>query len=89
MKKHFNIVVYGLVQGIFFRAGAKEHADKLNISGFAKNMPDGSVYTEAEGEENNLDKFVKWCNSGPMLARIEKVEISEGSLENFKEFKIS
>ncbi len=89
MKKHFNIQIYGLVQGVFFRTSAKEQTDKLKISGLAKNMPDGSVYIEVEGEKENLDKFIKWCHLGPMLARVEKVEVSEGSLKNFKEFTIN
>ncbi|MCR4306035.1 MAG: acylphosphatase [Candidatus Daviesbacteria bacterium] len=87
--KHLNINVYGLVQGVFFRASAKEEADKLNLTGFAKNMPDGSVYIEAEGEENNLEKFIKWCSNGPMMAQVDKIEASEESLKDFKEFRIS
>ncbi|MBI2196312.1 acylphosphatase [Candidatus Daviesbacteria bacterium] len=87
MKKHFNISIYGLVQGVFFRASAKEEADKLRISGFTKNMPDGSVYIEIEGRQDNLDKFVKWCNAGPMMARVEKVKATEGFLKNFKGFE--
>lgn len=89
MIKHFNINIYGLVQGVFFRSSAKEEAIKLDLTGFAKNMPDGSVYIEAEGEKENLDKFIKWCNSGPMMARVEKVEVSEGSLKNFTDFTIN
>ena len=88
MKKHLNIKISGLVQGIFFRASAKEQADRLKIKGFAKNMPDGSVYIEAEGEKKNLDLFIKWCRTGPSLADVEKVEVSEGSLKNFKDFEI-
>ncbi len=86
--KHLNIKIYGLVQGIFFRATAKEQADKLNITGFAKNMPDGSVCIEAEGEENNLDKFVKWCHLGPSMARVEKVTTTSDKLNNFSRFEI-
>ncbi|MBU1000228.1 acylphosphatase [Patescibacteria group bacterium] len=65
MSIHLNIKIYGLVQGVFFRATAKEKADSLSITGFAKNMPDGSVFIEVEGEKKNLDKFVKWCHIGP------------------------
>ena len=86
--QHLNIKVYGLVQGVFFRTSAKEEANKLGLTGFAKNQPDGSVYIEAEGEESNLNKFIKWCNRGPMMAQIEKVEVSEGSLKNFSRFEI-
>lgn len=85
--RHLNIKIYGLVQGVFFRAEAKEEADKLGLTGFVKNMPDGSVYIEAEGEKNKLDKFIKWCNKGPMMARVEKVEVLEGSLKNFSKFE--
>ncbi|MBU1031463.1 acylphosphatase [Patescibacteria group bacterium] len=89
MKKHLNIKISGLVQGIFFRASAKEQADRLEITGFAKNQPDGSVYIEAEGNEENLDKFIKWCHTGPSMAQVEKVELSEKPLKSFKEFEVS
>ncbi|MBA2422043.1 MAG: acylphosphatase, partial [Chitinophagales bacterium] len=41
--KHYNIRVYGKVQGVFFRASARRHAEMLGISGFAQNEDDGSV----------------------------------------------
>lgn len=88
MRKHFNIKVFGRVQGIFYRATAKEQAEKLNITGFARNESDGSVYIEAEGEKNKLDKFLKWCYLGPPLAQVEKVQITEGALKNFLQFEV-
>lgn len=86
--KHINIKIYGLVQGIFFRATAKAEAEKLNIKGCARNEKDGSVYIEAEGEEKNLDKFVKWCHKGPSLAKVDKVEVKIGNLKNFSDFEV-
>lgn len=86
--KHLNIKIYGLVQGVFFRTSAKEEADSLELTGFAKNMPDGSVYIEAEGEENNLNKFLKWCNTDPSMARVEKVIATEDKLKNFSQFAV-
>ncbi len=86
--QHLNIRVYGLVQGVFFRASTKEEADQLKLTGFAKNMPDGSVYIEVEGEESNLNKLIKWCNKGPLMAKVEKVITSEGELKSFQDFKI-
>lgn len=88
MKQHINIKIYGLVQGVFFRATAKEQADKLGITGFVENKPNSSVYIEAEGEENNLNKFVKWCNKGPSMARVEKVIVTEDKLKNFSNFEV-
>lgn len=85
--KHINIKIYGQVQGVFFRSSAKEGAEKLNIKGFARNENDGSVYIEAEGTSENLDKFLSWCKKGPEAAEVEKIEVSEGSIKNFSEFK--
>lgn len=87
MKKHLHIKVYGLVQGIFFRASAREKANALGITGFARNEPDGSVYIEAEGANKNLDEFLKWCHLGPSLAQIEKVIVTEDTLKNFSNFE--
>lgn len=87
MKKHFNIKVYGLVQGIFFRVSAQKEAQKLNIAGFAQNEQDGSVYIEAEGGKENLDKFIKWCNIGPSMAQVEKVVVTDDKLKNFSKFQ--
>lgn len=87
MIKHFNIKIYGMVQGVFFRAGAQEEADKLGITGFAKNMPDGLVYIEAEGEKEKLDEFMTWCHTGPAMADVEKVEVSQDKVKNFSGFE--
>ena len=87
MLKHLNIKIHGQVQGVFFRVSAKEEAEKLGITGFVKNAPDGSVYIEAEGEKENLDKFIKWCKNGPEHAEVEKIEVTEAHLKNFSEFK--
>lgn len=86
MKKHLNIKIYGQVQGVFFRISAKQEADKLGIKGFARNEKDGTVYIEAEGEKNNLDKFLEWCKNGPDAAKVEKIEVTEIPLKNFSEF---
>ena len=88
MIKHLNIKVYGRVQGIFFRATAKEQTDRLGLTGFARNEPNGTVYIEAEGEESKLDQFLNWCKNGPPLAMVEKIETKEGQLKNFSEFSI-
>jgi len=89
MNIHLNIKISGLVQGVFFRANAKEQADDLDIKGFAQNQPDGSVYIEAEGEKDNLEKFLHWCHTGSNMARVEKVEVSDGPLKDFKKFKVN
>jgi acylphosphatase len=77
MKRHFTIVVSGSVQGVFFRASTKEKADSLNIAGLVRNEPDGSVYIEAEGEEDLLQEFTRWCRKGPARAHVQKADVKE------------
>ena len=89
MLKHLNIKIFGRVQGVFFRHSAKQKAEELNIKGFAKNEPDGTVYIEAEGEEENLKQFLDWCYQGPILASVKKVEFEFSSeIKNFSEFVV-
>ena len=86
--KHFSIHISGKVQGVFFRASAKEKADELKITGTARNNSDGSVSIEAEGEEQNLMHFAEWCKEGPPFSRVERCEIQEHELKYFKNFAI-
>jgi len=86
--KHLTIKVSGQVQGINFRSETRKEAKNLDISGFAKNESDGSVLIEAEGTEKNLDKLVKWCQRGPLFAKVEKVEIEEKEITGYENFEI-
>lgn len=88
MKKHFTITVSGLVQGVFFRASTKRKADSLNITGFVRNEPDGRVYIEAEGVEDNLEEFVQWCHHGPPHARVESCDVREAGVSGYTAFDI-
>lgn len=88
-QKHLNIKIYGRVQGVFFRHSAQQKAEELEITGFARNEDDDTVYIEAESKEENLKKFLDWCHQGPPFASVEKVEFKfKSELKNFKEFEI-
>ncbi len=86
--KHFKIIVSGKVQGVFYRACAKEKADEWNIKGFVRNESNGDVYIEAEAEEDVLYKFIKWCNMGPAGAKVDRIEAMPGELVGFTTFDI-
>ena len=86
--KHLSIHVSGKVQGVFFRASTKEKAEEFNIKGNVRNNTDGSVSIEAEGEEENLEKFVEWCKRGPKFAQVDRCEVNETGIRNFKSFTI-
>lgn len=78
----------GKVQGVFFRASAKDTADRLSVKGSAQNMPDGSVYIEAEGDEENLKQFIGWCQQGPPRASVSNVNVVEAEPKSFQRFDI-
>lgn len=88
MIKHFNIKVYGRVQGVFFRASTKTQADALGINGFVRNEQDETVYIEAEGEEENLNKFLEWCKQGPKYAVVDSLDVIESEIRPFNNFVI-
>ncbi|MEM9492762.1 MAG: acylphosphatase [Myxococcota bacterium] len=68
--------ITGRVQGVYYRASARERASALGLSGWVRNRPDGSVELAAEGPSQVLDELVAWCGQGPPAARVEAVEIT-------------
>ena len=68
-----NALVFGRVQGVFFRASTLEMAQSLNLSGWVKNLADGSVEIEAEGPRQNLEDLLAWAKRGPAGAEVEDV----------------
>ncbi len=85
---HYDIRVYGKVQGVFFRANTVRMANEFKVVGWVKNEEDGSVIIAAEGEKDTLEKFVVWCKQGPAYARVTQVVYSEGPNQDFKGFRI-
>jgi len=88
MRKSYRITVSGKVQNVGFRFYTVQTAGEFNIDGFVKNEPDGSVYIEAEGEEDALEAFMHWCRQGPQWARVDRFDIQEQPLMNYKEFRV-
>src|SRR5260221_14545412 len=70
MNKHISINVTGKVQGVFFRASAREKGEELVVKGFVRNKPDGVGYMEVVAEEIILEQFLEWCRQGTPRARI-------------------
>lgn len=87
--KHLNITISGRVQGVGFRASTRDKARSLDIKGSVKNRMDGTVYIEAEGEEGQLEEFVKWCKKGPLWASVDHMEIMESALKFYPGFDIT
>ena len=86
--KHLDICVTGKVQGVFYRATAKAVADQLGVKGSIRNEVDGSVVIEAEGDDFSLELFLEFCEKGSDKSVVEKVEVSEAPLKNYRNFEV-
>jgi acylphosphatase len=87
-RKLYRIHVTGRVQGVGFRWSAAREAKSLGVTGFAKNLPDGSVFIEAEGSSEQLDAFIAWCRIGPGIAHVQEVHVSEYSPAGHSDFTV-
>lgn len=74
--KEVSAKIHGKVQGVGFRQYTKKQAGKLNLDGWVKNMPDGTVEVIAQGKEDKLETFIEHLKSGPYFAEVENFEIN-------------
>ena len=86
--KTIRLIIKGKVQGVFYRATAKDVADMLGIKGWVKNLPDDIVEITATSTEETLQKYIDWCKKGPPRARVDDVIVEELNLHEFKDFRI-
>lgn len=82
------ILVKGKVQGVFFRATAKDVAEENNLTGWVRNTSDGDVEALVTGEEENVSAFIRWCRQGPRRAEVAEVIVTPTALQSFSEFKV-
>ena len=84
-----HIFVSGRVQGVFFRENTRKKAERLNVSGWVKNLRDGRVEAVLEGERQNVENMVNWARKGPIWAKIEALDVIwEDYSGQFASFKI-
>lgn len=83
------IILRGRVQGVFFRHSARVRAGRLEITGTAENLPDGSLRIVAEGERTKLEEIIAWARRGPPLARVDEITLTwEQPSGQFTRFRI-
>lgn len=75
--KRVNIQIFGRVQGVGFRFFTMQRAKGLNIVGWVTNRSDGSVEIEAQGAEEDINKFIQWCKEGPPSSKVEDIKVKE------------
>ena len=88
MEKSIKIQIYGKVQGVWYRASTQRKAEELGLKGFVQNMPDGSVYVEASGNEKQLKALEDWCKEGPPFAKVTSIAVEDIEIQLFPNFEI-
>ena len=83
-----DLVIEGRVQGVGYRYSTKMKAESLGIRGSVKNLRDGSVIVTAQGDNDAMDNFVRWCYKGPPGAIVRNIEKIQGKTEAFSEFRV-
>ena len=87
--KRLHVLISGRVQGVFFRAATREHANRLSLRGWVRNLPDGRVEALFEGEEEHLAEILGWCHQGPPGSLPEEIESRwEQATGEFRNFRI-
>jgi acylphosphatase len=84
-----HLLIKGRVQGVFYRASAKEVADKLNLTGWIKNTTEGHVEATVTGDEQVLQQFIRWCKKGPSRAVVTEVVVNPLADVSFTKFSIA
>jgi acylphosphatase len=67
--------IHGRVQGVWFRESMRAEAERLGVTGWVRNAPDGSVEAVIQGADTAVDALVDWARIGPPQARVDRIEI--------------
>lgn len=88
--EHFNITLFGDVQGVYLRRTLEKEAKRIGILGFVRNESDGTVYLEIEGLSELLKNFINWMENGAGGGdyKILQAEVSKGIYKAFDRFEI-
>ena len=74
-KVRAHAIISGRVQGVFFRMETKRAADRFGVSGWVRNLRDGTVEAVFEGERDRVDATLEWCKEGPAHAQVSAVKV--------------
>jgi acylphosphatase len=87
--KRVHLLISGRVQGVYFRQGMMETAEKNNVLGWVRNLSDNKVEAILEGNDSNVDAVIEWAHFGPAGAVVDELKISEENyIGKFREFEI-
>ncbi|MEJ7630371.1 MAG: acylphosphatase [Nocardioidaceae bacterium] len=82
------VVVHGIVQGVFFRSSCQQKAQRADVSGWARNESDGTVRAHFEGPRLEVESMVAWCQRGPRHAMVDRVDVTEREPSGLRGFDL-
>ena len=83
-----HLLIKGRVQGVAYRASAKDKAIELSLTGWVKNTAAGDVEAVVTGPDAKIQQFIAWCRQGPPAAIVSDVKIEPMPETSFEEFVI-
>ena len=81
-------MVHGRVQGVFFRDTCRREARRLGVTGFVRNVGDGTVEAVFEGDPDAVSTMVDWAHVGPDRAQVVRVDVAEEEPEGLTDFEV-
>lgn len=81
-------VACGRVQGVFFRDSTRREANRLGVTGWVRNRPDGTVEAHVEGAPEAVEALVRWAREGPRHADVDDVRVSEAEPAGCTRFEV-
>ena len=84
-----HVLIYGFVQGVGFRFAVERAASARGVSGWVRNRPDGAVEAVFEGEREDVEALVAFCEQGPRGAGVERVDVTNESPEGLAGFHVA
>jgi len=88
-KTRARLIIKGIVQGVNFRYYTQREAKRNNLTGWVRNLPDGSVAALFEGEEEDVEALIQWCRHGPPSAHVTELIVQQEEFRGeFQSFSI-
>lgn len=88
MIRHYNIIVKGKVQRVSYRVWVQSKAMSLGLTGYVKNLHNGDVLIEAEGEDEHIHQLIDWCYVGSPRSKVSEVIAEEQAVKNLETFEL-
>ena len=88
MEETIHLIISGKVQGVFYRASARDKAEEIGVFGWVKNTAAGDVEIIASGTEDRLQEFIQWCRQGPPDSVVTDVTVFDLPELKFDRFTI-